>query len=136
MVSTQTETIARGYRPRPWILEVVAVETALQNSYTTVLDADVSEWPETKLIVITNTHSSYALVYKILGTVAESPNPADWVTLVGASGLIKEVTVQPSSSDYQSTNLPWRRIQVRCRNETADQAASVKVTLRSVLRSR
>jgi len=136
MVLTQTETITRGYRPKPWIYEATGIETSLSDSYSEILNVDLEEWPLTKLIVITNTHTSNKLVYSIFGTVVGSPSSSDWITLVGTNGVTKEITLDGSTSDYQTTDLPWRRLKVECKNETAGSNASVKIIIRSAIESR
>ena len=136
MTAVQTEQITRGYRPEPTVLEVTSIEETVTDAYAVILNVDLKDFPETKLVMITNTHASYSLKYSVYGTLMEDPADYDWVTLVGSGGATAEQTVAAETSDYQSTTLAWRRLRVDVKNATGGEAAAVRVILRSVLKTR
>lgn len=135
MTATQTETILRGYTPEPRIYEKTGVETTLTDSYTIIVTADINEWPDTKIVTITNTDDANALKYSIYATNQETPEDYDWVTLVGSGGAIAEQTVNAETSDYQNISLGWRQLQVKCKNSVGAAVASVRVKIRTVLKT-
>lgn len=126
MAIVKTESITRGYRPTPHILEVIATCDALTDEYQTVLSHDVTDFPLTKIITIKNT-SENDLYYRISGSDVETPDTLDWIALVAATAIVGE------ANDYQYSELPWRWLKVECINKDIGQVATVRVQIRSAL---
>lgn len=136
MTVVQAETIVKSAdRVSVNELIVTAVEETLADAYGTILNYDLKNWPDTKIITVRCTDAANGLKYSVYSSVSASPGDNDWITLVGAGGETAEQTVAAASIDYQSTTLPWRHVKVDCKNAVGGNNSSVKVEVRSVVKA-